>query len=424
MKNMIALVLATTVGGVALAALPKVTVGTLTQDAVTKRVTIPYALTGEDACIVTVDVLTNGPAGWVSIGGERLSTLWGDVNMKLAVGDGEKTIYWNPATAGFQFALSDLKAEVSVWSLANPPDYMVLDLSGSKKHRFYPHVGQIPLGVTNDVYKTDYLVMRKIPAAGVTWRMGAGENESPIEQDKTIHLVTLKEDYYIGVYEVTQGQMANVGHKSVINDCTTFKDREDSYLRPIDGVSWFNIRYKSTWPSGGHEFGQYTYFNQFHTTIGNIQFDLPTEAQWEYACRAGTKTKYNNGSSTDIDSVAWYVGNSTNEVTGLAETHPVGLKEPNPWGLYDMIGNVREWCLDYYKQDFGINDVDYDDDDFNGPTACDAGLTTEGNARVLKGGCYSGNSLETKSAARNWGGAGAKSANIGFRVCCPVAYPL
>ena len=157
-----------------------------------------------------------------------------------------------------------------------------------------------------------------------------------------------------------------------------------------------------------------------------MQFDLPTESQWEYACRAGTKTKYNNGDNYGIDAVAWYNGNCTNKTTQTAETHPVGMKESNPWGLYDMIGNVREWCLDYYKQDYGMSDTDYDKVNYSGTTACDNGLNNnENNARVLRGGSYKNNFLDAKSAARSWGPVNnIKSSDIGFRVCCPVVYPL
>lgn len=408
------------------AELPSVSVGELVQDAGSKRVTIPYALTSGDACIVTIDVKTNGPAGYASIDGAHLSTLWGDVNKKIPSGAGDKVVYWNPASSGFECELSSLKVEINVWPTNNPPDYMVLDLSGWKEHRFFPDAGQIPLGVTNDIYKTDYLVMRKIPAAGITWRMGAGVNESPLSSDDTLHLVTLPEDYYMAVYEMTQGQMRNIGLSAVITGFSSFINLADSDTRPVEGVSWLNIRSNDSWPSKGHELGQYTYFKYIKDKVGDMQFDLPTESQWEYACRAGTKTKYNNGDNYGIDAVAWYNGNCTNKTTQTAETHPVGMKESNPWGLYDMIGNVREWCLDYYKQDYGMSDTDYDKVNYSGPTACDNGLNNnENNARVLRGGSYKNNSLDAKSAARSWGPVNnTKSSDIGFRVCCPIVYPL
>ena len=414
--------------GVLYAGMPEVSVSELSQDAATKRVTISYVLTDGDACIVTVDVKTNGPAGYVSIGGENLSTLWGDVNKKIPSGGGSKIIYWNPASSGFEHELSALKVEVSVWSTNNPPDYMVLDLGGQKEHRFYPNVGQIPFGVTNDVYKTDYLVMRKIPAAGITWRMGAGANESPLSSDSTLHLVTLPADFYMAIYEMTQGQMKNLGLSSAVSDWSTFKEYPDSHLRPMEGGSWFNIRNSRLWPTETLQLGEHSYLGEKYLKkkVGDIQFDLPTEAQWEYACRAGTKTKYNNGDNWGLGTVGWYDANCTNEVTQIAETHPVGMKEPNPWGLYDMIGNVREWCLDYYRRDYGISDVNYDNVNFKGPSSCDDGLNNGKNdARVLRGGSYKNNSLDTKSAARSWGPVDKdKSADIGFRVCCPAVYPL
>ena len=402
------------------AALPAVTIGEISQDDTTKRISIAYSLGEGDDCIVTIDAKKGGEP----IGGERLATLWGDVNKKIAAG-GDKVIYWNPASAGYKVNGDEIKFEIKLWPTNSPPNYMVLDLSGRREHRFYPEKEQIPLGVTNDVYKTDYLVMRKIPAAGVTWRMGAGAYESPLSSDNTLHLVTLKEDYYLAIYEMTIGQMLTIGHKSVVKDWSQFKDRENANVLPIDGTSWYNIRFSSDWPQQGHVFGQYTYFKALRNKVGDILFDLPTEAQWEYACRAGTKTKYHNGDNYGLDSLGWYNANCTNALTNAAEPHPVGMKDANAWGLFDMLGNMREWCLDYYRKDYGLGAEDYDDENFNGPTSPDSGLSQYSNERVLRGGSFKNNSLDVKSAARSWGPASStRNIDIGFRLWCPAVYPL
>ena len=138
----------------------------IVQDAATGRVTIGYTLTG-DPGVVTLDVLTNG----VSIGGENLRRLGGDVNRKIET-TGAKTISWIPEMGmnGFKLTDADVKAVVTAWPTNNLPDYLVVDLSMTGKYYFYPNEGQLPHGVTSHVYKTSQLVMRKIHAAGKTFR--------------------------------------------------------------------------------------------------------------------------------------------------------------------------------------------------------------------------------------------------------------
>ena len=106
---------------------------------------------------------------------------------------------------------------------------------------------------------------------------------------------------------------------------------------PVEMVSWNDIR-GGTWPGGTP--GTTTFMGILGAKTGLV-CDLPTEAQWEYACRAGTTTAYNNGSDSDLDPLGWYSSNSN------STTHEVGTKTPNAWGLYDMHGNVSEWCLDW-----------------------------------------------------------------------------
>jgi formylglycine-generating enzyme required for sulfatase activity len=101
------------------------------------------------------------------------------------------------------------------------------------------------------------------------------------------------------------------------------------------------------------------------------------------------------------------------------------MKESNEWGLYDMLGNMREWCLDYYRRDYGLGLENFDGINFNGPDAPDGGLSENNNARVLRGGSFKNNSLDVKSAARSWGPASSTgNINVGFRLWCPAVYPL
>ena len=404
----------------ALAAIPSVTVGTLSQDSDSKRVTIPYTLSGGDACIVTFDIQTNAANGWASIGGEHLSAASGDVNRKLPAGGGEKTIYWNPVTSGdFQCELSAIKAVVNVRPLSSPPDYMVVDLGNFRQHRFYPNAGSVPWGVTNALYKTDYMVFRKCPANGVTWRMGAGDGDTTLAgRNDDQHLVTLTNDFYIGIYEVTQRQ-----DRRFIDASARGVDRDfpDSAMRPVSGVSWYNIRWSRTWPANDSQ-GQYAYLGNLFKTRTGLSADLPTETQWEFAARAGTRLPYGSSTyatpTTYPDEVAW------NEHNADGHVQVVGTLKPNDWGLYDMFGNVREWCLDYYRHDYGLGLDDTDWTGNRGPAACQPGIDPNNRARVLRGGSFSQSAGEVQAAGRSWDSDGATTAGIGYRIVLPIAYPL
>jgi formylglycine-generating enzyme required for sulfatase activity len=127
---------------------------------------------------------------------------------------------------------------------------------------------------------------------------------------------------------------------------------------------------------------------------------LPTEAQWEYASRAGTKTRFSYGDDNDyshLGEYAWYGANSE------AKTHPVGQKKPNPWGLYDMNGNVWQWCADWYADTYADAKVT----DPTGPAS--------GTRRVLRGGSRGANARGCRCADR-WGVPDGLSDSSGFRV--------
>ena len=122
---------------------------------------------------------------------------------------------------------------------------------------------------------------------------------------------------------------------------------------------------------------------------------LPTEAEWEYACRAGTNTPYSGTGS--LDGMGWYGGNSGNE------PHPVGTKASNAWGLYDMHGTVCEWCADWYG-------------DYPSRSVTDPVGPSQGTYRVIRGGSWKHDADLCRSASRSWGGPGHRDHNLGFRV--------
>ena len=260
---------------------------------------------------------------------------------------------------------------MKAWPLDNPPDYMVCDLDTTNAVSFYPCADALPFPVTNDLYRTSQLVMRRIHAANMTWCMGSPsaslEKGCTSAENTTVsvpHLVTLSRDYYIGVFPVTQRQyyfMTGALNGGRALDKCYFPNND---ANPVEQVSYFEIRGTTAadgsgydWPQDGHAVAPGSALGKLRALTGITSFDLPTEAQWEYACRAGTCTGLNSGKDVktasdsgqacaNLAEVGWY-GNTYGNAS--AKTHPVGLLKPNRWGLYDMHGNVWEACLDRYS---------------------------------------------------------------------------
>jgi formylglycine-generating enzyme required for sulfatase activity len=234
------------------------------------------------------------------------------------------------------------------------------------------------------------LEMVKINAAGQSFKMGS----SSIDEDLSyaivgVHTVSFSKDYFIGKYEITQGQW-----KSIMNgqNPSHFKNG-DNY--PVENISWNDI-------CGARGFLEKL---NMARPSGYIGFRLPTEAEWEYAARAGTKTRFYWGddpSDTNlISSHAWYQDNSS------SKTHPVGKKLPNSFGLYDMPGNVSEWCRDWY----GIRQSNSVVSDPTGPAS--------GSYRVMRGGDWSGEAWCCRSAYGSNTYPHSISSKRGFRLALP-----
>ena len=356
------------------AAVPEIVSGSvsLSKSISNDVVEIAYTLTGEPA-VVTIDIQTNtvqdASGDWVSIGGEGIGLLGGEANKIVRTLDVPSKAYWfAPVLFEDRVVTSGgIRAEVTAWPTNCPPDYMTIDLTAPTSTvcaiRFYTSTNALPGGFANLDYKTTTLLMRKIPAAGVVWWMGGPSTQSGYRRWDVCHKVMLTEDYYAAVYETTQAQYKNI-NGSLGNLCA-FTRYTDSYIRPFQQAQCSVLRGMNNtsmayyWPENGHTVSATSVIGKLRQKCGIADIDLPTDAQWEYACRAGTGTALPSGKSysdSNLKEAAWCDLNTSDSPTIAAtgETinqnmpHVVGLKPPNNWGLYDMVGNVFEFCLDRF----------------------------------------------------------------------------
>ena len=220
-------------------------------------------------------------------------------------------------------------------------------------------------GITIDMVKVE---------AG-TFMMGAtSEMQNPWDDEKPVHQVTLTNDYYMGKYEVTQALwQAVMGSKP-----SKFKGDD----LPVEQVSWNDCQ-------------------EFISKLNSMtdrKFRLPTEAECEYAARGGKKSRgYQYSGSSNISDVAWYTDNSG------SKTHPVGTKQANELGLYDMTGNVWEWCQDWYGSYVGSSQTN--------PTGA-----VSGSYRVGRGGSWNYDARRCRSSYRSNGTPDYRNFNLGLRL--------
>ena len=220
-----------------------------------------------------------------------------------------------------------------------------------------------------------------------SFMMGSPESEDGRDNDETQHRVTLTKGFWLGKYEVTQSQWQSV----MGNNPSYFKSND----RPVENVSWEDCQ----------QFIQKVNASAKQQLGGGAR--LPTEAEWEYACRAGTTTAYYWGNALNGDK-ANCDGNNPCGTTAKGqfkgETTSVGSYGANPWGFFDMHGNVWEWCQDWYGS------YNADATDPQGPAS--------GGYRVLRGGCWNGYARDCRSANRLWYDPGNRNYYFGFRLCC------
>lgn len=286
---------------------------------------------------------------------------------------GQHRVTWDADTDVPNSVIPSIVFSVSVWTaMEMPPSnglYMVIDLSadvaGACTGMRFPttYLTAVPKGGWTDEYKTTKLVLRRIPAG-----------KDPLGR------YVLTSDFYAGVFKITQKQWDLVmGNASSTG---TTLDEESSQW-----VSYNNIRGNSSgseWPVSSRT-ESWSFVGQLRLKTGFSGFDLPTEAQWEYACRAGTTTKYNLGSDD------WFSSSL-----------------PNAWGLYGMLGTGWEWCLDRYDS--------YDKSVLQGE---DPKGTTSGTSRIVRGGSSFNTEISTSSYRENSDPSLMQKSsynNIGFRL--------
>ena len=217
--------------------------------------------------------------------------------------------------------------------------------------------------------------------------MGSPVGELGRSVDETQHEVILSKAFFMQTTEVTQKQWKDVMGTSPSSFSTCGENC------PVENVSWDNAQ------------SFITALNQ----LGNGTYRLPTEAEWEYAARAGSTTAFANGQITqtgdsplaldpNLDLMGWYKGNADGSL------HPVATKQANRWGLYDMHGNVWEWCEDWYDESYT-----------GGPTNGSARAMSIGTYRVSRGGCWFSGGFRCRSAVRFWSFPDFRNDGLGFR---------
>ena len=330
---------------------------------------------------------------------------------ELAVRAGRHRLTWDCGVDNPNVASTNVAIEVQ--GVLGGGLYLVIDLSDGPDANSYPisYLNQVPEGGWTDEYKTDKLVLRRIEPG--TFTMG-----DQVHGLGMVTNITISTPFYIGVFEVTQRQW-----ELVKGTRPSFFRNSDYYMtRPVEKVSYSTIRGSSLgaqWPRSV-SVDPNSFIGELRSKIVLKEIDLPTDAQWEYAARAGTTTDFSNGvnwswpkdDTMDLIGRYWNNGGSNYWWNGDTRigTAKVGSFPPNKWGLYDMHGNVYEWCCDWYG-DLASNVED--------PVGADTGTL-----RVLRGGSwfeqYSGycSSDYRNASAPNL--RDKSNSDKGFRLCCVV----
>ena len=415
-----------------------VTMTSVKQESRSRDLVVNYTLENHPA-IMRIDVLTNG----VSIGEKHLVSFTGDYSTTEAIQPGVHTFRWRARKDWPANLITNATIRLSAYYTNQidqvPGAYMRVDLAGGQDAESYPVLYTLTGPSTDDeghANNTDdkdrYLWLRRVGSASpVTYRQGSTTIASLVDNAGTAEVVrevTLTNAFFVGVFPVTQAQYVRI-----IDKYPTARKFGD--YAPVIDVSYDDIRGLTNaagvavdWPNTLHDtVGTNSFLHALRARTG-LEFDLPTEAQWEFFCRAGTDTDFNDGSnlsptnyyidatlvtntqySVSLDKIAWF-GNSGAVGKGNATAATeVGLKNSNAWGLYDCHGNVWEWCLDKVQSLTDLTDL----------AVTDPPGSTSGKYRIMRGGACTQSAATCRSAKRLRNSATLRSTVVGFRLVCP-----
>jgi len=357
----------------------------------------------------------------------------GDVNKLVAAGS--HRFCWR---ADRDHALDDvesvdvgkLQVTLTAHPKSSPPAYMVVSMTQPGVKLFYASEAAVPNGVTNRCYKGDYMIFRRMPAAGVVWRMGA---DNAIDT-RIPHLVKLSADYYIGVYNLTRLQYYHAqlygGAASPGWTGTAVGSGEETWYCALNSISPVDFRGGLLWPEGGHTLTTSACpLGYLRTATGLPLLDMPTDAQWEFAARVGdapNKTDYANEKAEVKGQASDYGWRGHWNEEGKSGPIEVGLYPPSKMGLYDLHGNVYDTCLDYLASgnDYAVHFATEPVVDPAGPVRANANLENSGQkCRVCRGGTWSDG---TVAAIANKPGSNQRETYtgpyMGFRLVTPLPW--
>ncbi|MFA7174088.1 MAG: formylglycine-generating enzyme family protein [Kiritimatiellia bacterium] len=399
-----------------------------------RLVDIDYVLTCEPDQLMDIGIKAYNGSALLEL---PLSSLSGDL---FSVSWGARRIVWDPTMTAYtnNGVVPDFRVALTPTSV---PLYMIVDLTktaGEARQTEYVYESDLTNGLwgawarnpvtndevviqsvvwtgvtTNDTYKTDKLVLRRISKGA--YKMGGSLS------------TTLTKDFYTGVFQVTQRQWELIMGEGT--KPSNFNNAEYYMTRPVEMVSYNDVRGATdsvpavNWPGTGSAVLPASFVGLLRAQTGLMDFDLPTEAQWEYLCRAGTTTVFNDGdaladvsgasavTNTWLDALGRYkfnggfIGGVTEPGVGCTPTNGtavVGFYQPNAWGLYDTHGNVMELCLDWQVSKLvGGSDP-------AGPES--------GSSRMQRGGGWRNVPTYCSSAYRLGIGPSSRANGLGFRL--------
>ena len=317
-----------------------------------------------------------------------MRTLSGD-GAEGPVGPGAHRMVWDVKADMPGFHTTDFA--VSIQTVSANAEYLVVDLSGGTDAVTFPvRYSSSGPDIANDKCRTTELWLRLVMPG--TFMMGSPASEKYRWSNEVQHQVTLTRPFYLGVFELTQTQWQLVMGTTDVFQYT-------GPCRPVDNASFAQVRGVSAngFGNADDDIAATSFFGVLRRKAA-LPFDLPTESQWEYACRAGTTTAWNNGTSvvaqsnyssdSNLNKVGRNYSNTSDGQESYTQHTKVGLYVPNAWGFYDMHGNVREWCRDAYRAQWSSLALI---DPIGGDGSSD---------RVLRGGSYTCYSSVCRSASR------------------------